>query len=270
MSRTATPRDVIEGRARWCVVEGDSLAVLPTLPDGCVDAVVTDPPYSSGGAMRGDRLMDRATKYQQTGTAREYPDFTGDTRDAIGFAYWEALWLARCMQASKPAAPVCVFTDWRQLAATTSAVQAGGWVFRGIAPWDKTEASRPVMGRFRSQCEYVVWGSNGPMPFDNGVGVLPGVFRVGVTQADKHHMTGKPSELMRCVVRICAPGGLILDPFAGSGSTGVGALLEGRRAILIERVPEYAEISRQRCEAAEQGIVTRRESQLALPGLEEA
>ena len=71
------------------------------------------------------------------------------------------------------------------------------------------------------------------------------------------------------VLDFTSPGGIILDPFAGSGSTGVGALLEGRRAILIERVPEYAEISRQRCEAAEQGIATRRESQLALPGLEE-
>ena len=44
MSRTATPADVIAGRARWCVVEGDALDVLPTLPAGCADASVTDPP----------------------------------------------------------------------------------------------------------------------------------------------------------------------------------------------------------------------------------
>ena len=41
MSRNATPADVIEGRARWCVVERDALDVLASLSDGCVDAVVT-------------------------------------------------------------------------------------------------------------------------------------------------------------------------------------------------------------------------------------
>lgn len=47
--------DVLEGRARWCVIQGDSLEVLRTIPDECVDAVITDPPYSSGGQFRSDR-----------------------------------------------------------------------------------------------------------------------------------------------------------------------------------------------------------------------
>ena len=55
------------------------------------------------------------------------------------------------------------------------------------------------------------------------------------------HATVKPVELMKWLVRIvCPPGGLILDPFAGSGTTGVAALAEGMRAVLIEREPEYA------------------------------
>ena len=40
----ATPEDVLAGRARWCVVEGDALDVLPTLPAGSTNALVTDPP----------------------------------------------------------------------------------------------------------------------------------------------------------------------------------------------------------------------------------
>ncbi len=47
MSGEGTIADVLAGRARWCVVEGDALATLTELPDGCVDAVVTDPPYAS-------------------------------------------------------------------------------------------------------------------------------------------------------------------------------------------------------------------------------
>lgn len=47
-------------------------------------------------------------------------------------------------------------------------------------------------------------------------------------QRDKFHLTGEPTALMRELVKIVPPGGRILDPFAGSGTTGVGAVLEGR------------------------------------------
>lgn len=46
---------------RWAIYHGDSLAVLPKLPR--VHAVIVDPPYSSGGAMRGDRMGDTRAKY---------------------------------------------------------------------------------------------------------------------------------------------------------------------------------------------------------------
>ena len=56
------------------------------------------------------------------------------------------------------------------------------------------------------------------------------------------HPTVKPIQLMRWLVRlITPPGGLVLDPFAGSGTTGVAALAEGMRAVLIERDPTFAE-----------------------------
>ena len=54
----------------------------------------------------------------------------------------------------------------------------------------------------------------------------------------------KPLELMRWLVRLlCPPGGLILDPTVGSGTTGAAALLEGRRFIGIELEPAYIEIA---------------------------
>lgn len=62
------------------------------------------------------------------------------------------------------------------------------------------------------------------------------------------HPTVKPVNLMRYLCRLVTPpGGLVLDPFCGSGSTGKGALLEGFRFVGIEREPEYAEIARARC-----------------------
>jgi site-specific DNA-methyltransferase (adenine-specific) len=61
------------------------------------------------------------------------------------------------------------------------------------------------------------------------------------------HPTVKPVALMRWLVRLgCPPEGLVLDPFAGSGSTGIGCLAEGRRFIGLEREPEYVAIARAR------------------------
>lgn len=65
------------------------------------------------------------------------------------------------------------------------------------------------------------------------------------------HSTVKSIALMRWLVRLVTrPGDVVLDPFGGSGTTGVAALCEGRRVILVEREPRFAEIARQRCEHA--------------------
>lgn len=236
----------------WEIRQGEALAVLASLPDASFDALITDPPYSSGGQFRGDRMQATSTKYVMTGTATVRPEFAGDNRDQRAYAYWCALWLSECARILKPGAPAVLFTDWRQLPTTVDALQSGGLVWRGVAVWDKTEGARPTMGGFRSQCEYIVWGTNGPVDEDAAasVGCLPGVFRYSVKQADKHHITGKPSALMRDLLRICPPGGRVLDPFAGSGTTIVAALHEGRGGLGIERTEEYATIARERCAAA--------------------
>jgi len=67
-----------------------------------------------------------------------------------------------------------------------------------------------------------------------------------------HHPTVKPVALMRWLIRLVTkPGDVVLDPFGGSGTTGVAALLEGRRVILVEREPAFAAIARARLAAAE-------------------
>jgi site-specific DNA-methyltransferase (adenine-specific) len=233
--------DFLSGGARWHLASGDALAFLAAIPDATIDAVITDPPYSSGGAFRGDRMAATSLKYVAHDSKLARPEFLGDSRDQRAYRYWCALWLSECLRVAKPGAPICVFTDWRQLPTTTDAVQAGGWLWRGVVAWDKTEAARPARGRFRNQCEYVVWGSKGPMATNRLCDALPGCFRHAVAPRDKHHIAGKPTPLMRGVVRICEPGGIVLDPFAGSGTTGVAALAEGRRFVGCELSSEYHE-----------------------------
>jgi site-specific DNA-methyltransferase (adenine-specific) len=72
------------------------------------------------------------------------------------------------------------------------------------------------------------------------------------------HWKGKPVEVMRELVRAVPPDGLILDPFAGSGSTGVAALLSGRRFIGIEREASYVAIATERLQEADRGEVIKR------------
>lgn len=253
----------------WQLVQGEALAVLASMPTASVDLVCTDPPYSSGGAFRGDRMMTASAKYEQSNVQGKRVDFTGDNRDQRSYAYWCALWLSECLRVAKPGSPLIVFSDWRQLPTTTDAIQSGGWIWRGVVPWDKTTGCRPQMDRFAAQCEYAVWGSAGPMAEDRGVGCLPGFVSVYPNPREKHHIAGKPVELMMELVKICVAGGLVLDPFAGSGSTGVAAIRTGRRFIGIETLEAHAEMSRARltAEAAGLSLQAHQAGQVALPGL---
>jgi site-specific DNA-methyltransferase (adenine-specific) len=82
----------------------------------------------------------------------------------------------------------------------------------------------------------------------------PGSFQSPNTDrsASNHHPTVKPTDLMRYLCRLVTPpGGVVLDPFMGSGSTGKGAMLEGFRFIGIEREAEYVEIAKARIARAQ-------------------
>jgi site-specific DNA-methyltransferase (adenine-specific) len=227
---------------------GDALAVLAELPDASVDAAITDPPYSSGGAFRGDRMRDVHRKYVQTDSARGLAGFSGDTRDQRGYGYWCALWLAQCRRVVAPGGAVAVFTDWRQLPTTTDVMQAGGIVWHGIMPWHKPNG-RNSQGRPAGNCEFVVWGTNGPRPQDGTYESLPG-FVACPTPRRREHITEKPLEVMRVIVHLAPPGGVILDPFAGSGTTGVAALVEGRRFVGVELDEHHCATARRRLDGA--------------------
>ena len=233
----------------WTLYRADALAVLADLPTGSVDALITDPPYSSGGMVRGDRMASTKLKYVQTGSSsHDLDDFTGDNRDQRAYAYWSALYLGEALRVLRNGSPAVLFTDWRQLPATTDAFQAGGFVWRGIVPWAKT-SYRPQSGRFAAQCEYAVWGSAGGMGTDYTLPSLPGFYQAS-SPREREHITQKPLDVMRDLVKIATPGGTVLDPFAGSGTTGVAALLEGRQFIGVEMTEHYAEVAARRLSEA--------------------
>lgn len=235
------------------VIHGDCLAVLREMAPESVDAVITDPPYSSGGLYRGDRAQSTRDKYLQSGKiASDYArhSFTGDNLDQRAWTSWAAEWLSLARSATKPGGVAAVFTDWRQIGALCDAVQWAGWIWRGIMVWDKKN-SRPQPGRPRQQCEFIVWASNGSLDVKRNAPYLPGIFTAPPPTGEKRqHQTEKPLALMRDIVRICETGGTVLDPFAGSGSTLEAAILEGFSAIGIEKDDHYINVARQRTQDA--------------------
>ena len=245
----------------WAIHEGDALAVLARLPSASCDALVTDQPYSSGGMVRGDRAGRTVDKYVQSDSAnRELEDFSGDTRDQRGYAYWCTLWLSECQRIVKPGGVALLFCDWRQLPVTTDALQAGGWVWRGIVPWHKPGA-RPQPGRFSAACEFVVWGTNGPRPIEGTP--LPGFYSYTAPR-EREHQAQKPVALMTDLLAIVPERGIVLDPFCGSGTTGVAAVQTGRRFIGCELVPTHAATARARIGRAAGERVDTKAGQVAL------
>jgi site-specific DNA-methyltransferase (adenine-specific) len=229
---------------------GEAMAVLSTLPDASVDAIFTDPPYSSGGFYRADRLQDVHTKYVQTDSesGAELSAFQGDARDQFGYWFWLSVWLSHCQRIAKPGSIAGLFTDWRQLSVTIGGLQSAGLIFRGVVPWHKPGA-RPTQGRFSNSCEYLVWGTYGPRQLEGNA--FPGFFNIKTPRGDDRvHITQKPVELMESLVRIVPDGGAVLDPFMGSGTTGVACATLGRRFVGIELEPAHFTSACERIDAA--------------------
>lgn len=235
----------------WTLQHADAYTALTQLAHGSVDATITDPPYNSGGRTPNDRTGQSARdKYVSGDAHHDLPDFAGDSRDQRGYIAWMTLILTECLRATVAGGPLLLFTDWRQLPANSDALQAAGWIWRGIVPWNKPIA-RPSRGGFRRSCEYVLWASNGPVDAARNPIYLPGIFTASQPRGlFRRHITQKPDELMDELVRVCAPEGTVLDPFAGSGATGVAALRSGRSFVGMELTERYATVARERLTAA--------------------
>ncbi len=195
----------------------DCLAVLPTLPDGAVDAVVTDPPY-------GVNLNDGA-------------DFE-DTDD-----YWEQV-VVPVMRESLRVASGPVF-------AFGAALCGRLWPYQQLQPqrmlvW----APRFTLSHTQSNGIFYRWHPIWcwRLPKD----CKPLWSDVLDVACDGHnwwnHPGTKPVELMKMLVSVSS--GVILDPFAGSGSTGVACVRTGRRFWGIEINESYFLIARRRIQEA--------------------
>lgn len=135
------------------------------------------------------------------------------------------------------------------------ALQADGWILRSKIIWvKKTAMPESVKNRPTSSTEEIFLMSKSPNYYYNSNGVreasganLRNCWILGPDGSSNGHPATFPRELARrCILLGSQEGDIILDPFGGSGTTGIAAQETGRKAILIEINPEYAKISEER------------------------
>lgn len=256
----------------WQIIEGDCLDVLggwcadfvgdhPPPPQ--IDHIITDPPYEAQAHTSARRSRHK------TGIGVEHipiPFACIDerTRELIGCYSRELVsgWALAFCQVEAAGKWAAVFGDGYRRTMV--------WIKPDSAP--QFTGDRPGQGY---ECISVAWCGEGRSKWNGGGrrGVLTHTIGVhgghGAGRYRNDHPTTKPLPLMLELLELfTSPGELVVDPFCGSGSTGVAAIRLGRRFIGIEIDPTYAELARERLEAEVQGLDLRaaRAGQMSLFG----
>lgn len=223
------------------IYHGDALEVMEQLSP--CDAVVMDPPYCSGGFTEAGRKRASGQGLRSE-TIRDVGWFVGDNMGTAGLAFLLRAVAVRGHQLLADGGSLCCFTDWRMVANIGPAIESSGLRWQNIVVWDKKAAGLGT--GFRAQHELILHYVKGTGQFHSQS--MGNVLRFGrIGTEEREHQTQKPVELMEAIVDVTVPaGGLVLDCFAGSGTTLRAAKNRGRRAIGIERDERYCEIAAKR------------------------
>ncbi len=242
--RTRRPATDVREPQAWSLSEGDCLAGLSSLPDGSADVVITDPPYEAE-AHTSQRLVARAGGRLEI-EPLTFPPITEELRaeSARQMARLARRWILVFCQ-------VEAAMKWR------AALEGGGAVYKRTCLWIKPDGKpqysgdRPGIGyesivacHAPGRSAWNGGGSHGVFIVNKGGDVRTG------------HQTQKPLALMETLVRLFSnPGELIVDPFAGSGTTGVAAIRLGRRFLGWEMNADYVAMAQKRLARAREQLV---------------
>ena len=225
---------------------GDCLDIFPTLEAGSIDAIVTDPPYCSGGFSEAQRTRANGQGLRSE-TIKRDGWFIGDNMGTAGLTWLLRIIAFESFRIVKPTGSLLVFCDWRMLSTLQPAIESAGLRYQALIVWDK--GSMGLGTGFRSQHELVMHFTYGSPVYHNQS--LGNVLKCG-RQTEREHQTQKPEELLAALCSVvCPKGGTLFDPFMGSGTTGVVAVQNGMSFIGAERDTENYAIAEKRINDAE-------------------
>ena len=244
---------------KWQLFLGNSLELLKKIPENSVDMVFADPPYnlSNGGftCQSGKRVsVDKGSWDQSKGPEEDFA--------------FHRQWIKACYRILKPEGTLWVSGSYHSIYACGYAIQLEGFKILNDISWFKPNASPNLSCRyFTASHETLIWARKDPnarhtfnyqeMKMGDwheadkikrdgkqmrSVWSLPTPRKKEKTQGK--HPTQKPLSLLKRIVLASTNlGDIVVDPFAGSSTTGLAAYQYERQFIGIERDPEYLDIS---------------------------
>lgn len=239
--------------AAYC---GDGLEFMAALPENSVDCIWTDPPYllSNDGVtcVAGKRVSVNKGDWDRSGGIEQDHEFN-------------LSWLRECYRILKPAGTIWVSGTYHIYLSVGMALMQLGFRILNDIVWEKNNPPPNLGCRcFAHSTETLLWATKAvkggkhrytfnyqEMKAENGGKQMQTVWRMAAAgRLEKRHgkhPTQKPLALIeRCLRASTNPGDLVVDPFAGSFTTGVAALKLGRRFIGSDWLEEYAEMGAKR------------------------
>jgi modification methylase len=218
------------------VIQGDCLEVMKTMADKSVDMVLTSPPYNIG-KMHSNQL--------------QYGTYAGNDVEEVDYQVWQTNFLRECFRVLKDDGSV--FYNHKIRIKNKIAIHPLAWIFRTNfilkqeIVWDMGKSANSDKIRFFPYSERIYWLVKNKETKVNNIKNLSDVWRVVPkhTRKETGHIAVMPVEIAENIIS-ATDYQTILDPFAGSGTTGVACQNLNRNYILIEKEPEYIDIINKR------------------------
>lgn len=234
----------------YFISNGDCMNALKDLPDNVVDLTLTDPPYNLGLFMK-----NRATNLKAM-----RPNFFGAAGwDDLEFDEWKTSmdsFFEECARVSRVGGSLIVFMSIIKVETIIQLASKHGFYYKTTGIWHKTNPMPRNMNlHFINSTEcwiYFVYKKH-TGTFNNNGKAVHDFFETSVTPAGEKkygkHPTQKPVSLLEHFITLLSnTGDIVFDPFMGSGSTGVAALIHDRKFIGSELSEEYYSITKNRLE----------------------
>jgi site-specific DNA-methyltransferase (adenine-specific) len=212
------------------IILGDCLVELKKIEGTSVDLIITDPPYNMN--------------YSGRGKLNHFDGFANDNLTQGEHTAWFDMCLKEFYRVLKNDSAIYIYIDFRNYARIYNVV-AKYFDIKNCIVWDKCSIG---MGQsYRFQHEFVIYAVKGKPKLHFVKKNIPDIFRVKRVGGKYKHPTQKPVNIIKPFIEYSSlPNDIILDAFAGSGSTALACVELGRRYIVIEQDPKYVEIIKER------------------------
>lgn len=255
-------------RPKFSVFHGDCVEILKDFPENHFDMIFSDPPYllSNGGftVHAGRQVSVNKGSWDKSNGVEK--DFEFHIR-----------WIQECRRVLKPEGTIWISGTYHSIYQCGYALQLLGYKILNDIAWFKPNASPNLSGRyFTASHETLLWARKDPNAkhtfnyqamkhgdwngdfIKNPGKQMRSVWAIGTPKSDEKtfgkHPTQKPLALLERIVQASTnKGDLILDPFTGSSTTGIAAVMYGRKFVGVDTDKGYLELSKKRYHESNKG-----------------